>query len=81
MSGNAGDSSVKLDFGLSDSMLPAGTRSAWDHKFNLTYSITLNTEELETSLVVRNVETTAWDFKVLFHTYLKIDVSIEIDLQ
>ena len=72
--GNGGDSSVKLDFGLSDSMLPAETRTAWDHKFNLTYSITLNTDELETSLVVRNVEHAAWDFKVLFHTYLKINV-------
>ena len=74
LSGSGGDSSVKLDFGLSDSMLPAETRTAWNHKFNLTYSITLSTEDLETTLVVRNVETTPWDFKVLFHTYLQINV-------
>ncbi|MCJ1354806.1 MAG: hypothetical protein MMC33_004796 [Icmadophila ericetorum] len=70
------DSSVKLDFGLSDSMLPEASRSAWNHKFNLTYSITLSTEELNTTMVVRNVESTAWDFKILFHTYLQIsDIS------
>lgn len=65
---------MKLDFGLSDGMLPDEMRSAWNHKFSLTYSVTLSTGELETTLVVRNVDSTTWDFKVLFHTYLKIDV-------
>lgn len=65
---------MKLDFGLSDGMLPEEIRTAWNHKFSLTYSVTLSTEELETTLVVRNVDSTTWDFKVLFHTYLKIDV-------
>ena len=69
---------MKLDFGLSDSMLPEASRTAWNHKFNLTYSITLSAEELNTTMVVRNVESTPWDFKVLFHTYLQIGVSLRL---
>ncbi|KAL8787795.1 MAG: hypothetical protein Q9213_001982 [Squamulea squamosa] len=65
-----GDASVKLDFGLSNSML---SDSKWDYQFNLTYSITLSQDSLETSLVVRNTGSSNYDFHVLFHTYLAIN--------
>ena len=66
---------MKLDFGLSDKIISDDTRSDWSHQFGLTYSITLSTDELETSLQVRNTSQEAWEFQLLFHTYLKIDVS------
>ena len=69
---------MKLDFGLSDSMLPEAPRTAWNHKFNLTYSITLSAEELNTTMVVGNVESAPWDFKILFHTYLQVGVSSKL---
>lgn len=47
----------------------------WPYQFGLTYSVTLSTDELETSLVVRNTGSTNYDFQVLFHTYLAVDVS------
>jgi len=68
--GNGGDASVKLDFGLSEGIIDSKARSAWNHQFGLTYSITLSTGELYTSLAVSNTESSAWDFQVLFHTYL-----------
>lgn len=65
---------MKLDFGLSHGSLDSSAQQAWPHKFELTYSITLSSAELGTSLAVRNTESTPWEFQVLFHTYLKIDV-------
>ncbi|KAL8738385.1 MAG: hypothetical protein Q9181_000807 [Wetmoreana brouardii] len=65
-----GDASVKLDFGLSNSML---SDHKWNSEFNLTYSITLSQDNLETSLVVRNTGPSSYDFQVLFHSYLAID--------
>ncbi|KAI4157150.1 MAG: hypothetical protein L6R39_000747 [Caloplaca ligustica] len=65
-----GDASVKLDFGLSDSMIDA---SKWNYSFNLTYSVTLGQDNLETSLVVRNTGSSNYDFQLLFHTYLAVD--------
>ncbi|KAL8994505.1 MAG: hypothetical protein Q9169_005534 [Polycauliona sp. 2 TL-2023] len=65
-----GDASVKLDFGLSNGMLKD---SKWDYDFNLTYSVTLSQDSLETSLTLRNPGTSNFDFQVLFHTYLAID--------
>lgn len=73
--GGTGDSSVKLDFGLSDAMLDEATRKKWSHPFGLTYSVTLSADDLETSLVVRNTGETSFDFQVLLHTYLGINVS------
>lgn len=67
-----GDASVKLDFGLSDSMIDS---SKWNYSFNLTYSVTLSQDSLETSLVVRNTGSSNYDFQVLFHSYLAVDVS------
>lgn len=65
-----GDASVKLDFGLSDSMIDS---SNWDYPFNLTYSVTLSQDSLETSLVVRNTGASNYGFQVLFHSYLVVD--------
>ncbi|TGO13721.1 hypothetical protein BTUL_0064g00220 [Botrytis tulipae] len=71
-----GDSSVKLDFGLSASNVPEETRKLWGGEFGLIYSVTLSKEGLGTSMVVRNEGSTAWEFQILMHTYLKIqDVS------
>lgn len=53
--------------------------SKWDYEFNLTYSVTLSQDSLETSLAVRNTGTSNYEFQVLFHTYLAVDVSL-IDL-
>lgn len=69
-----GDSSVKLDFGLSASNLPEETKKLWGGEFGLIYSVTLGREGLGTSMVVRNEGTTAWEFQILMHTYLKIQV-------
>ncbi|KAL8703779.1 MAG: hypothetical protein Q9201_003044 [Fulgogasparrea decipioides] len=65
-----GDASVKLDFGLSNGML---SDPKWNYGFNLTYSVTLSQDNLETSLVVRNTGSSNYDFQVLFHTYLAVD--------
>ncbi|KAI4198588.1 MAG: hypothetical protein LQ350_005179 [Teloschistes chrysophthalmus] len=65
-----GDGSVKLDFGLSNSMLPD---RRWDYDFNLTYSVTLSQDSLETSLAVRNTGSSSYDFQLLFHSYLAVN--------
>ncbi|KAL9584315.1 MAG: hypothetical protein Q9212_002196 [Teloschistes hypoglaucus] len=65
-----GDGSVKLDFGLSNSMLPD---RKWDYDFNLTYSVTLSQDSLETSLAVRNTGSSSYDFQTLFHSYLAVN--------
>lgn len=49
--------------------------SKWNYSFNLTYSVTLSQDNLETSLVVRNTGSSNYDFQVLFHSYFAIDVS------
>ncbi|CAF9906283.1 MAG: hypothetical protein HETSPECPRED_006131 [Heterodermia speciosa] len=67
---SSGDSSVKLDFGLSKSMID---KTNWPYEFALTYSVTLSPKDLETTLVVRNTGTSNYDFQTLFHTYLQID--------
>jgi glucose-6-phosphate 1-epimerase len=71
---DGGDSSVKLDFGLSPSNLDAAARKAWGYEFGLIYSVTLGREGLTTSIVVRNEGETAWDFQVLMHSYFKVKV-------
>ena len=49
--------------------------SEWkDYAFGITYSVVLNREDLETSLVIRNTGDTTWEFQTLFHSYLAIDV-------
>lgn len=69
-----GDSSVKLDFGLSASNVPEETRKLWGGEFGLIYSVTLGRKGLGTSMVVRNEGSAAWEFQILMHTYLKIQV-------
>lgn len=69
-----GDSSVKLDFGLSPSNLDEKAKEAWPFAFGLIYSVTLGREGLTTSMVVRNEGETAWEFQVLLHSYLRVKV-------
>lgn len=71
---DGGDSSVKLDFGLSPSNLSEEAKKAWPHEFGLIFSVTLGREGLATSIVVQNVGDSAWEFQTLMHTYLKIEV-------
>lgn len=47
----------------------------WNGKFSLIYSVTLSTEDLETSIVVRNTGSENYSFKFLFHSYFKVNVS------
>ncbi|KAF4632305.1 hypothetical protein G7Y89_g5821 [Cudoniella acicularis] len=73
---DGGDSSVKLDFGLSSNNLNEESKKAWPYDFGLIYSVTLGKEGLTTSMVVRNEGETAWEFQVLMHSYLRIqDIS------
>ncbi|KAH8700232.1 galactose mutarotase-like domain-containing protein [Talaromyces proteolyticus] len=70
------DSTVKLDFGLSSSMLSEQFRKAWPYEFGLVYSVILSPESLETSIHVQNKGSQPFDFHVLLHNYFKIpDVS------
>ena len=50
--------------------------SEWkNYEFGITYSVTLNRDDLETSLAIRNTGEKDWEFQTLFHTYLAVDVS------
>lgn len=71
-----GDDSVKLDFGLSHTLLSEGFRKAWPHEFALVYSVTLSKEGLRTSLQVQNNGSENFEFQVLMHTYLSIEVGL-----
>lgn len=70
----AGDTNVKLDFGLSSSSLDDKTRALWPYDFDLIYSVTLERSALNTSLVITNKAAKAFDFQVLLHTYLRVKV-------
>ncbi|KAJ5632497.1 hypothetical protein N7490_008836 [Penicillium lividum] len=71
-----GEQAVKLDFGLSHTMLSEEFRKAWPYGFGLVYSVTLTKTSLQTQLQVRNEGTQNFQFQVLMHTYLKIaDIS------
>ncbi|KAJ5631400.1 uncharacterized protein N7484_011500 [Penicillium longicatenatum] len=73
---NQGDQAVKLDFGLSHTMLSEDFRKAWPYEFGLVYSVTLTKTSLQTQLQVRNEGTQNFEFQVLMHTYLNIaDIS------
>ncbi|KAJ5610620.1 hypothetical protein N7510_007339 [Penicillium lagena] len=67
------DLSVKLDFGLSHSMLSEEFRKAWPYEFGLVYSVTLTKDALETTLQVRNEGKQNFEFQVLMHTYLNVE--------
>ena len=70
----AADSAVKLDFLLDSSSLPDKFKKAWPYDFGLTYNVTLSPEGLQTMLSVQN-SGASFDFQVLMHTYLRVDVS------
>ncbi|KAJ5949076.1 hypothetical protein N7454_000660 [Penicillium verhagenii] len=73
---NQGEQAVKLDFGLSHTMLSEEFRKAWPYEFGLVYSVTLTKTSLQTQLQVRNEGTQNFEFQVLMHTYLNIaDIS------
>ncbi|PHH80769.1 hypothetical protein CDD80_7306 [Ophiocordyceps camponoti-rufipedis] len=69
----AASSSVKLDFGLSPDNLDDKTRALWPYKFGLLYSVTLERESLNTTLVVTNQGDEPFEFQTLIHTYFKVD--------
>ncbi|KAJ6176648.1 hypothetical protein N7485_003562 [Penicillium canescens] len=72
--GDQTDLTVKLDFGLSHSMLTEEFREAWPYEFGLVYSVTLTKDTLETALQVRNEGKHNFEFQTLMHTYLNIAV-------
>lgn len=55
-------------------MLTEEFREAWPYEFGLMYSVTLTKDTLETSLQVRNEGKQNFEFQVLMHTYLSIEV-------
>jgi glucose-6-phosphate 1-epimerase len=65
---------VKLDFGLSSESLDAETKALWPYTFGLLYSVTLDRESLNTTLVVTNDGDEPFEVQTLMHTYLKIAV-------
>ena len=70
----SGDDEVKLDFGLSSSMLPEELQAKWPYEFGLVYSVTLGKGFLETGLQVQNQGSESFEFQALFHNYFKIGV-------
>lgn len=75
MSTNA-DDNVKLDFGLSDTMLSEDTKKKWPYAFGLVYSVTLSKGKLEVQLHVQNKGNKPFDFQCLFHSYFTVkDIS------
>ncbi|KAJ9208817.1 hypothetical protein DTO166G4_2197 [Paecilomyces variotii] len=70
------DDAVKLDFGLSHTMLSEEFKKAWPYEFGLVYSVTLAKDSLTTTLQVQNKGSKAFEFQVLLHSYLNIkDIS------
>lgn len=67
------DETVKLDFGLSHTMLSEDFQKAWSYEFELVYSIILSGASLETQLQVNNKSSKSFEFQVLTHTYLRIE--------
>ena len=67
---------MKLDFGLSNTML-GDIPSEWkNYHFGITYSVTLGKDELETSLAIRNTGEKEFEFQTLLHSYWTVDVSL-----
>ena len=56
-------------------MLSEDFRKAWPYEFGLVYSVTLTKNSLETSLQVQNQGSQNFEFQVLMHTYLSVNVS------
>lgn len=68
------DDSVKLDFGLYSTALPDALKKQWPYDFGLVYSVSLSREGLQTVMQVRNEGKEAFEFQILLHTYLRVDV-------
>ena len=67
---------MKLDFGLSNTMLD-NISSEWKkYQFGITYSVTLGKDDLETSLAIRNTGEKDFEFQTLLHSYWAVDVSL-----
>ncbi|KAF4981229.1 hypothetical protein FZEAL_2917 [Fusarium zealandicum] len=66
-------SSVKLDFGLSSESISDDFKSLWPYKFALIYSVSLERDSLNTTIVVTNDGDVPFDFQTLLHTYFKIN--------
>ncbi|KAH7250553.1 hypothetical protein MRS44_000296 [Fusarium solani] len=65
--------SVKLDFGLSSESVSEETKELWPYKFALIYSVVLDRDSLNTTLVITNDGDVPFEFQTLLHTYFKID--------
>ncbi|CAD6590031.1 MAG: hypothetical protein ASARMPRED_004532 [Alectoria sarmentosa] len=70
---SSGDSSVKLDFGLSNAMLDKIPSEWKNYQFGITYSVTLGRDDLETSLAIRNTGEKDFEFQTLLHSYWAVD--------
>jgi glucose-6-phosphate 1-epimerase len=55
-------------------MLSQEFRKAWPYEFGLVYSVTLTKDALRTSLQVTNEGKENFEFQVLMHTYLAVEV-------
>ncbi|EAS29559.3 glucose-6-phosphate 1-epimerase [Coccidioides immitis RS] len=73
--------SVKLDFGLSNSMLSDKFKGDWPYEFGLVYSVTLSKRSLETSLRVQNEGLKSFEFQTLLHSYFKVEDISKIRVQ
>nr|KMM68900.1 aldose 1-epimerase family protein [Coccidioides posadasii RMSCC 3488] len=73
--------SVKLDFGLSNSMLSDKFKGDWPYEFGLVYSVTLSKGSLETSLRVQNEGLKSFEFQTLLHSYFKVEDISKIRVQ
>lgn len=74
-------SSVKLDFGLSSENLDEATRALWPYKFGLLYSVALERESLNTTLVITNDGDEPFEIQTLLHTYFRVKVRIALRRQ
>lgn len=66
----AEDSSVSAVFGLS-SDVESEAVSAWPHKFDAEYMVTLSFAGIETKLTVKNTDDKPFSFTCAFHNYFK----------
>ena len=71
-----GDDAVSLDFGLSKGLLSDQFQKAWPYEFGLVYTVTLAKDSLETQLQVHNKSDREFEFQILTHSYLRIEVGL-----
>eukprot|EP00118_Oscarella_pearsei_P006886 m.32227 g.32227 ORF g.32227 m.32227 type:complete len:274 (+) comp31606_c1_seq1:445-1266(+) len=61
--------SASMTFELEDS---EHTRSMWNFKFKITYTVIVGDKQLETNLDIKNIGTDLFDFTTLLHTYFRV---------